>query len=344
MITEISAGEYVFDLHGIELRYEASSRALLDPVAPPFRQFHGAGVNTASRLTIRFHQVVDRKQSPVERSAQAKTLFSGICPLRGSSLRSIWRCDIVQDGNRLLADFPDQALVVIDGDLGLVEGYLFGSDATREDFCECLFHFSLTELLKRRGLFSLHAAGLEYQGQGVIIPGGSGQGKTTLMLALLRSGFRYLSDDSPLVRERSAQVELLPMPMAIEVTRRTVEVFPELRGARSGLLKQGAWKKSFDPRDIYQDVAGGPCRPVMMLFPHIVDLPHSCLEPLSKSGALEALMAQPRLPQEPEVARREFHALAKLVQQVDSYRVHFGRDILEISSRVKPLVGMRKSA
>lgn len=344
MITETSAGVYVFDLHGIELRCEAYSPAFIGPAVSSLRRFRVAEGKNGTSLTIRFHQVADRREVPVNRSADARILFSGICPSRGNSLRSIWRCDIIQDGDRLVAEFPDQGLLVIDGERGYVEGYLFGPETTHEDFCESLFHFALTQLLKRQGVFCLHAAGLEYQGRGVIIPGGGGQGKTTLMLALLRSGFRYLSDDCPLVRERGAQMELLPLPMPIEVTGRTVEVFPELRGAGSGILRQGVWKKSFDPHDLYRDCSGSPCRPAMMLFPHIVDLPHSCLEPLSKPGALEALMAQPRVAQEPETVRREFLALSRLVQQVDSYRVHFGRDILELSSQVAPLLELRKSA
>lgn len=344
MISGTSAVEYVLDLHGIHLRYEASSPALMGPIVSSLRRFRADEGKSGTPLTIRFLQIADRREIPLNRSAEARILFSGICPSRGNSLRSIWRCDIIQDGDRLVADFLDQGLLVIDGERGLVEGYLFGPDTTHEDFCESLFHFALTELLKRRGVFCLHAAGLEYQGRGVIIPGGGGQGKTTLMLALLRSGFRYLSDDCLLVRERGAQMDLLPLPMPIDVTGRTVEVFPELRGAGSGILRQGSWKKSFDPHDLYGDCAGSPCRPVMMLFPHIVDLPHSCLEPLSKPGALEALMAQPRVAQEPEAARREFLALSKLVQQVDSYRVHFGRDILEFSSQVAPLLELRKSA
>ncbi len=344
MTTEIAARQYVFDLHGIGLRYEASSLALAGPVVSYLRQFTAAEQKDVPRLTVRFQQVADRSEIPARRSAQAKTLFSGVCPSWGNSLRSVWRCDIVQDGDRLLADFQDQALLVIDGARGLVEGYFIDSGAMHEEVCEGLFHYALTELLKHRGVFALHAAALEYQGQGLIVAGGSGQGKTTLMLALLRSGFRYLSDDASLVRERDAQVELLPGPTKIGVTGRTVEMLPELRSAGSGLLKQGAWKKSFDPRDLYRDCTGTPCRPVMMLFPYIADLPHSCLEPLSKSRAIEALMTQERVAQEPEVARREFQVLSKLVKQVDSYRLHFGRDFLELSSQIAPLLELRRSA
>ncbi|MBV7328939.1 hypothetical protein KFU94_11880 [Chloroflexi bacterium TSY] len=43
--------------------------------------------------------------------------------------------------------------------------------------------------------FLLHAGVVEKDGQGIIIAGGSGHGKTTLVLALLQHGFKFLSDE-----------------------------------------------------------------------------------------------------------------------------------------------------
>ena len=44
------------------------------------------------------------------------------------------------------------------------------------------------------------------------------------------------------------------------------------------------------------------------------------------------------------VARREFQVLSKLVQQVDCYRLHFGRDILDLPKLITPLLEIRESA
>lgn len=48
------------------------------------------------------------------------------------------------------------------------------------------------------------------------------------------------------------------------------------------------------------------CEPVVLLFPEVVDSPHSCLEPLSKKQALEMILTHSLLVYEAEVARREF--------------------------------------
>jgi hypothetical protein len=75
-----------------------------------------------------------------------------------------------------------------------------------------------------------------------------------------------------------------------------------------------------------------------VLFPHVVDAPQSHLELLPKSRALEALLPQALLVYDQDVARREFQVLAKLVQQVDCYRLHFGRDILDLPNLITPLM------
>jgi len=336
--------ENFFSLHGVGLRYQTSSSAFAAPVLAFLRHFHEDADPEEASLTIRFEETADRSMIPVTISKEAKTLFSGTRPAVGDSLRSIWRCDVKQDGHRLIADFHEQGVLVIDGPRGLVEGYFINPEAMHPDICTSFFHFALTELLKRRNLFTVHATALEYQGRGVLIPGYSGQGKTTAFLSLLRAGFRYLSDDYPLLRDHGTYMELLAFPMKIDVTDRSVKFFPELRNAPSGVLQQGICKKFFQAEDIFADSIGSSAMPAMIVFPHVVDIPHSCLEPLSKSRALEAIMPQALLVYDQSVARREFQALSRLVQQVDCYRLHFGQDVLELPRLIRPLLEMRKSA
>ena len=339
-----TAHEYLFNFHGLELRFCTSSQAFVAPVLTFLRHFHTDAADGETRLTIRFEEVASRAEMPVKISDSAKSLFSGARPSMGDSLRSTWRCDVKQDGDRLIADFHEQGLLVIDGSRGVAEGYFICPDAMHPDVRTSFFHFVLSELLKRNGLYTVHATALEYRGRGVLIPGYSGQGKTTSFLSLLRSGFRYLSDDYPLLRDRGTHMELLAFPMKIDVTDRTIEFFPELRNAEPGILQQGVYKKNFQAEDLYADSIGSSCTPAMILFPHVVDIPHSCLEPLPKSRALEAIMPQGLLVYDPAVARREFQVLSRLVQQVDCYRLHFGRDILDLPKLITPMLEMRESS
>jgi hypothetical protein len=341
MTTAAEQCEYLFSLHGVELHYQTSCSAFVAPVLALLQHFHTEVDPGGTVLTIRFEEIASRSEMPVKISDSVKSLFSGVKPSMGDSLRSIWRCDVKQDGDRLIADFHDQGLLVIDGSRGLAEGYFIHPDAMHPDVCTSFFHFALTELLKRNGLFTVHATALEYRGRGVLIPGYSGQGKTTSFLSLLRSGFHYLSDDYPLLRDRGTHMELLAFPMKIDVTDRTIEFFPELRNAAPGVLQQGVYKKNFQAEDLYADSIGSSCTPAIILFPCVVDMPHSCLEPLPKSRALEAILPQGLLVYDQAVARLEFRVLSRLVQQVDCYRLHFGRDILDLPKLITPLLEMR---
>jgi len=344
MSATITTGEYFFNCHGLDLRFRTSVPAFVEPALAFLRYFQTDVAQGAPVLTIQFDEVTSRAEAPVKMSGGSKVLFSGERPSLGDAVRSLWQCEIVQDGDRLIADFHEQGVLVIDGASNLVEGYFIRPDAMHSDVRTSFLHFALAELLKRNGLFTVHATALEYAGQGILIPGYSGQGKTTSFLSLLRSGFRYLSDDYPLLRDRGTHMELLAFPMKIDVTDRTIEFFPELRDAAPGLLKQGIQKKHFQSEDLYAESIGRSCTPAMIMFPHVVDMPHSCLEPLTKSRALEALMPQGLLVYDQTVARCEFQALSKLVRQVDCYRLHFGRDILDLPKLIRPLLDARSVA
>jgi hypothetical protein len=289
-------------------------------------------------LMIQFEEVQNRRDVPVRLSSLARQLFSGTKPALGDALRALWHCRIVQDEGLLVVDFYEQGALVIDGDRGTAQGYFVHPEAMHSDLRESFFHYALAELLKRRHTYMLQATALEYQSRGVLIPGHRGRGRTTALLSLLRSGYRYLSDDHPLLRDHGTHVEMLAFPMTIEVTDRTIGFFPELRQAVPGLVRQGVYKKYFHAADFYPESIGESCAPAMMLFPDVVDMPYSCLEPLSKGRALEAILPHSACVLDRDSARREFQALSRLVQQVDCYRLHFGQDVQDLPKLITPLL------
>jgi hypothetical protein len=207
---------------------------------------------------------------------------------------------------------------------------------------EWYLHFALVELLKLSGLFTLHATALEKNGYGVLIPGYSGRGKTTSFISLLRSGYRYLADDTPFLRVKGDEVRILSFPMKVDVTDSTICFFPELRDAPGGVLRSGVHKKYFLVEDLYAGVVAESCEPAIILFPRVTDRPRSILEPLPKSRALEAMLPQALLVYDQELARQEFQAVTKLVQQADCYTLHFGSDVLDLPDLVTPLLEARR--
>jgi hypothetical protein len=337
MTTAATLQEYLFSFHGMSLRYMTSSPALIG-LATTLLQHCRCGSVGCDPLTIQFEEVESRRDVPVRFSSVTPPLFSGTKPALGDALRALWHCTIVQDQGRLMVDLHEHGALVIDGDRGTARGYFVHPEAMHADLRESFFHYAVAELLKRRHIYPLQAAALEYQGCGVLISGHNGRGRTTALLSLLRSGYRYLSDEHPLLLDHGTHVELLAFPMTVEVTDRTIGFFPELQQAVPRLVRQGLYKKHFHAADLYPGSVGGSCAPAIMLFPHVVDMPYSCLEPLSKSYVLEAMMPHAVFVDNRDIARRELQALSQLVQQVDCYRLHFGHDVLGLPKLITPLL------
>lgn len=337
-IIEQPLTEYLFSLYGTQIRYVTASPWLAAPVNEFLSHFRQEVLRSSIPLTVCFRAVEHRTDIPVTISSSARQLAANMGDAGADSPGADLPYEVVLDGERLIAEFFNVGVLVVDSVQGSADGYLINPQMMPESLIEYLFHLALTELLRRRGLYTIHATALEKHGRGVLIPGNSGRGKTTSFISLLRSGYRYLSDDHPLLRDAGPHVDLLPFPIKINVTEQTVKFFPELRTAPAQVLQPRFPKRAFHAEDVYPNSIGDCCRPTLVLFPHVIDAPHSHLEILSKSRALEMLLPQALLVYDSEVAKREFQVLVKLVQQVDCYRLHFGRDILELPQLITPLL------
>lgn len=329
---------YLFSLYGTSMRYVTESSQLAAPVNELLRHFRRDSIEESDALSLYFRAVQDRAEIPLTLSSSARQLSAGTGAAVGDRWKTGLLYEVIQDEGRLIADFPNVGVLVMDGVQGRADGYLIKPETMHTNLIEYVFHRALSELLRHRGLYTIHATALEKYGRGVLIPGYSGRGKTTSSISLLRSGYRYLSDDHPWIRDAGTRVEVLPFPIKINVTETTIAFFPELLDAPDHVLQSGSPKRSFHAENLYPTSVGDCCQPAVVLFPHVVDASHSHLELLPKSRAMELLLPQVLLVYDPEVARREFQVLAKLVQQVDCYRLHFGQDILDLPKLITPLL------
>ena len=77
---------------------------------------------------------------------------------------------------------------------------------------------------RRRDLYFLHAAALDFDGKGVLLVAPSGGGKSTLTWALLHYGFAYLSDE--LAPVDLGRLRVLPYPHALCLKQDPPPEFP----------------------------------------------------------------------------------------------------------------------
>lgn len=93
-----------------------------------------------------------------------------------------------------LLRFPDLADFELD-DAGQLERVL-AVPGTEEEVLGTLCHNQVQPLaLSCQGLLVLHAGAVEVDGRAILFAGASGVGKSTLVQAFVRSGYRFLTDD-----------------------------------------------------------------------------------------------------------------------------------------------------
>jgi len=133
-----------------------------------------------------------------------------------------------------------------------VEGRAARYEADAGAALRALNHELLQALMARcRAHFFVHAAVLEWRGRAVVLPGLSRAGKSTLALALVLAGARYLSDEL-LAYTSAGRAE--PVPRALKIRDECVGYFPEL-AARF----VGAGEGRFLPfAALPEDVLSGP--------------------------------------------------------------------------------------
>jgi hypothetical protein len=107
---------------------------------------------------------------------------------------------------------------------------------------------ALAPLLRRRGLFFIHAFAAAAGAKAALFVGPSGSGKTTTGLALLGAGWRFLANDAALLVEQPSGIWALPSPGPLNIHPQTLDLLPELRGW-AGMQEAPAAQKVTLPRE-----------------------------------------------------------------------------------------------
>jgi HPr Serine kinase C-terminal domain len=119
--------------------------------------------------------------------------------------------------------------MILDARQGFAFGWLTQAAACNRAYLR--YHFlegTAWILLESLYLTSIHGAGVELDGHGVLLCGDSGAGKSSLAYACAQNGWKFLSDDaSCLVRKRPGRV-ITGNPYQMRFRESAVELFPEL--------------------------------------------------------------------------------------------------------------------
>ena len=308
-----------YDVHSVPVRVQWSD-AVLGAILETILQYFGleASASTAPRgaaVTLRFITDVSPPGVPPG-IVEAAQFDAGL---------KAWR----DEDHLFLGD--GASLAVLDPAAGTGAAYvrplLKTAGAARRRTLTGLLVLSLFMLLRPRQLYPLHAAALAHAGTGVLLAAPSDSGKSTLAYGLVRAGWRFLSDDSVLLRPGPAVVEALAFRRDFGLDPDAADLFPEIAGVHTSQLAD-AEKWCVPVETLYPAQAARRCVPRLLLLPHIVDAPRSRLVPVSKTDALLAALRQSALVTlEPRRATAHLDVVKRLVQQAPAYALHAGRDL-----------------
>jgi hypothetical protein len=206
--------------------------------------------------------------------------------------------------------------------------------------------WGLLKLVRSRGLYGLHAAGLvSPTGEGLLIVGGSGSGKSTLTIGLLRQGWHYLSDDAVLLRAQPAGVDALALRKPFSVDAREAAVYSDLPLGKEGSHPSGRRKRRVEVHQAYPRQYASHCHPQALLFPRLIPHAQSTLRPLDRSRALGQLLAQSGPPLfDRSTMARHLEVLKRLVHQATPYELSAGRDLYQHPATLACLLAAAEGA
>ncbi len=190
-----------------------------------------------------------------------------------------------------------------------------------------LLSVPMMELLKRRGLFGVHAAGADLEGRALVLAGTSGSGKSTLSVALARAGFGFLGDDTLFLKGH----RVLAFPDEIDLTEESVSFFPDLQLAPP----PAGWRKRQLRADVTRVV--WESAPAVLVFPQVSGRPRSELRAIDPGEALLELAPNVLLT-EPVSSQAHLDALAGLARASRCYRLETGTDLDEAVRLLRELM------
>jgi hypothetical protein len=112
----------------------------------------------------------------------------------------------------------------------------------------------------------LHCACAERDGNGLLLAGEAGSGKSTLSVAMARNGFAFLSDDWTYLSGADSQVLAWGVVTPVKLLPDAVKYFHELRGLEPSVSLNGECAYEVDPERVFGVRRSLRCEPRWLVF------------------------------------------------------------------------------
>jgi hypothetical protein len=233
--------------------------------------------------------------------------------------------DPVEEGRGLSTpSLPPQYSIVVDGFRGRTRYRLFfGSDEViaawePPNVLESLFsHVNMETCLQTGDYLLVHSgAVVSPAGLGVLLPGASGSGKTSLVTGLVQAGFGFLSDEAAAIDPVRGKV--YPYPRAIALKAGAFSQFESLRPKRlPSFAPRSMWR--IGPDDIRPGALAGPSKIGFVIVPRYEQGKPTELSEISRAETVVELARNSMNMSTYE--GRALHVLARALKDARCYRL-----------------------
>ena len=316
-----------YDVHGVVTRVYADDHLLALAIQDFLRSFRG---QPEAKADIEFYLLTKEpgdELDPGGHGGDTELLYDWTVLRYG------------REGQLRYQEVPDAGSIIADPEAGLAVAFVENDMAACSwSVAHVIFFPMWAQLLKARGVFPVHAAGLQRHGKGILFPGRSGCGKSTLSLHLLRHGYKLLGDDTVFVRRQGKKAEMLFFPEEVDVCSETVDLFPQLALARN--LTEDRWepKARVNLNEVGPEAVMESCATDLLVFPVIAPDGKTRYEHVGPTEALAELILYAFLFMDPQTSKENFALLASLVQSVKCFRLYMGLDGAELAGAVDAII------
>jgi hypothetical protein len=204
--------------------------------------------------------------------------------------------------------------------------------------------YAVQAALRRCGIFDLHAAGMTHPetGEGVLLAGPSGSGKSSLSVRLASAGWKYQSDDITVIFERGSRAYMrgLRRPFAISKGSLALAVDRPLDGLVRPIAADPA-KVRVNPSDIFPGAFSPEAEPGAIFFLELTGKDTTEISPISSSDAMSLLIQSSPWSIYDEVVNKKFlAAIAQLVRQTRAFSLKAGHDVFNDAKRAAKLLSL----
>ena len=225
--------------------------------------------------------------------------------------------------------FPDAAVVQASvAGAGQIRG-LVHERALTNGRLEDILYTSLASILRRRGIYLVHAFAAEKNGRCVLIVGPPGSGKTTAGLSLLQAGWHHLSNDVTLITQSANSVIAWPTPGYFGIRSHTFDLLPH-RGLEPGNMSTDQVLHRLNGR------FGSPAAVTHLIFPQVTAQAATTLTDLPAAIGWSRLMAESMDCWDQEALSGHMAVLKAVCVETAVFTLQSGHDIRHLDQLLQP--------